>query len=446
MSVNPFPERISLSVSYIPPSISRLSSLEQKELLEKTKKGCTLLFTSCKSGNLKVVEFLLANCDVHIERKCIFEEEGDPILHYVPPLWCAVVNGHLNVAEALLKHGADLNGCSDTGSTPLRSACFQQKLEVVRYLVEHGANVNQANHDGGTCLINAVKSVDLCKYLIENGANLNARDVEGRNVLYYAIDNICGDTVKLLLDCGVDCRVKVNDDKIESAVQLACLKGDQQMVEGILGCIAYYSPEEEANAWELLGATQVVKPELRSIALNNWRRSVDCRQFNSTPKQGLVRRPCYGDGREFTTHDELDRIQEGDLENFLLQSALITDRILGLVHEETRFRIMRVGAKFADSLQYQRYISLWRFCLQTRIEHQGLFNFQTCFTAEGLLKVLLDMYLNQAQMVAAGNMLHDDMRVTFDNVYQIFKLLSQELEGNCEFASVNCDYNLFTFC
>lgn len=400
--------------------------------MEKTKKGCTLLFSACKSGNLDVVQFLLANCDINVERRCIFEAETDPILHYVPPLWAAVVSGHLHIVDPLLFYGCDVNGCSNNGSTPLRSACFQQRLEVVKYLVERGAHVNRANHEGGTCLMNAVRSVDLCKYLIEKGADLKARDVEGRNVLYYAIEGVCGETVRLLLDAGVDTRVKLGDrdqEAEQSAVQLACLKGDQQMVECILGRIAYYSPEDEANAWELLGATQIVRAELRTTALNNWRRSVDCRQFNGTPKHGLVQRPCYGEGREFVTHDELDRIQEGDLEQLLLQSALITDRILGLCHEETRFRIMRVGAKYADSLQYQRYFSLWRFCLQVRIEQQGLFNFQTCFTAEGLLRVLLDLYLNQAHMLAAGNVVHDDMRVSFDTVYQTFQLLSGELEG-----------------
>lgn len=146
------------------------------------------------------------------------------------------------------------------------------------------------------------------------------------------------------------------------------------------------------------------------------------------------------------THVELDRIQEGELEQLLLQSALVTDRILGIGHEETRFRIMRLGAKYADSLQYQRYISLWGFCLRTRVEQQSLFNFQTCFTAEGkpiklyklydgfnsssaigLVRVLLDLYLSQAAM----NNVPEDARLSFADVFQIFELLATELEGEC---------------
>lgn len=317
---------------------------------------------------------------------------------------------------------------------------------------QHRADVNLANHNRGTCLINAVKYVDLCRYLLDQGANLNARDVEGRNVLYYAIDNVCLDTVKLLLDAGVDPVVKrewgdgSSGEGGETALQLACLRGDQQLVECILERISSYTPEQEANGWELLGATQIVKFELRTLAFNNWRRSIDCRQFNRTPKKGLVQRTCYSDGREFMTHVELDRIQEGELEQLLLQSALVTDRILGIGHEETRFRIMRLGAKYADSLQYQRYISLWGFCLRTRVEQQSLFNFQTCFTAEGkpiklyklydgftsssaigLVRVLLDLYLSQAAM----NNVPEDARLSFADVFQIYELLATELEGEC---------------
>ena len=56
-------------------------------------------------------------------------EEG--ISHHVTPLWCAAVSGRLAVVRVLLKHGADVNAVSDSGSTPVRSSC---------YIVRHGLN------------------------------------------------------------------------------------------------------------------------------------------------------------------------------------------------------------------------------------------------------------------------------------------------------------------
>ena len=67
----------------------------------------------------------------------------------------------------LVRHGADVNCVSDTGSTPVRSACFMTHLEIVRLLVQYRANIQRPNFNGGTCLINSVQSVQLCEFLLE---------------------------------------------------------------------------------------------------------------------------------------------------------------------------------------------------------------------------------------------------------------------------------------
>lgn len=71
--------------------------------------------------------------------------------------------------------GADLDAGSDSGSTPVRSACFMTHFEVVKFLVERGADIHRPNHNGGTCLINSVQSVRLCTYLLEHGAEVIPR-------------------------------------------------------------------------------------------------------------------------------------------------------------------------------------------------------------------------------------------------------------------------------
>ena len=82
--------------------------------------------------------------------------------------------------EVLVKYGADVNSVSDTGSTPVRSACFMTHLDVVRLLVANNADIQKPNHNGGTCLINSVQSVELCKFLLENGAAVNAEDIQNK--------------------------------------------------------------------------------------------------------------------------------------------------------------------------------------------------------------------------------------------------------------------------
>ena len=89
--------------------------------------------------------------------------------------------------EVLVRHGADVNSVSDTGSTPVRSACFMTHLDIVKLLVANRADIQRPNYNGGTCLINSVQSGDLCEFLLQNGANVNAQDIQNKTALHYAI-------------------------------------------------------------------------------------------------------------------------------------------------------------------------------------------------------------------------------------------------------------------
>ena len=85
------------------------------------------------------------------------------------------------------RYGADVNSMSDTGSTPVRSACFMTHLDIVKLLVTNNADIQRPNYNGGTCLINSVQSVELCEFLLKHGANVNAQDIQCKTALHYAI-------------------------------------------------------------------------------------------------------------------------------------------------------------------------------------------------------------------------------------------------------------------
>ena len=103
------------------------------------------------------------------------------------PLWCASVAGKFRVVDVLVRYGADVNSMSDTGSTPVRSACFMTHLDIVKLLVNNNADIQKPNFNGGTCLINSVQSVELCEFLLRNGAEVNAQDIQCKTALHYAI-------------------------------------------------------------------------------------------------------------------------------------------------------------------------------------------------------------------------------------------------------------------
>ncbi|KAL1485923.1 hypothetical protein MTO96_031657 [Rhipicephalus appendiculatus] len=161
-----------------------------------------------------------------LEQRGVYEVTDDHSIHFVTPLWCAAVAGKLAVVKQLVDYGANVNSVSDTGWTPVRSACFMSHREVVMYLVNHGAGILKPNYNGGTCLINSVPSVRLCRFLLRRRADINAQDVQLKTALHYAIQEHRFDTTRLLLEQRANpfLRSRYGDD----ALHTACLKGPRR--------------------------------------------------------------------------------------------------------------------------------------------------------------------------------------------------------------------------
>ncbi len=60
--------------------------------------------------------------------------------------------GRLEIAEMLIKHGANVNARAERGITPLHEAARMQHVELARLLLEHGADVNAKDNQKHTPL------------------------------------------------------------------------------------------------------------------------------------------------------------------------------------------------------------------------------------------------------------------------------------------------------
>ncbi|XP_050305932.1 protein fem-1 homolog C isoform X2 [Anthonomus grandis grandis] len=391
----------------------------RKEIVNRVVDGCSPLFKACKFGRLEVVEYLIHTCGADIEQKGIYEVLQDRSTHIVTPLWCAAVSGKLSIVELLLDAGANINAVSDSGSTPIRSACFMTHFEVVRYLVQHGAEINTPNFNGGTCLINSVQSVKLCHFLLENGADVNAKDIQNKTALHYAIQEHRLESTKLLLEYGADYNAisRYGDD----ALQMSCLKGAHEIFEYLTVNINY-SPERLANAHELMGATFLDEHNGVSKCMQHWRKALKIRdEHNLHPKKPAVGLyEAYRYQKEFETEDEL-LAMSGDLDKIRIQSLLVAERILGSHHKDTIFRLMYRGAYYADVACYQRCIELWRRVLKIRIEKDTVLYTDTCFAAQALVKLMVDYNINSA----LDNFDNTDRR--FHDIVETFILLATSL-------------------
>lgn len=395
--------------------LDRFQRAERTEIVSRTKDGCAPLFVACKRGNVEVVDYLITFCDADVEQRGLYEVPDDRSIHNVTPLWCAAVAGRLSVVRCLVERGADVNSVSDTGSTPVRSACFMTHLDIVTYLVENGADIAKPNYNGGTCLINSVQSVKLCEYLLKNGADVNAQDIQNKTALHYAIQEHRFETTKLLLEHGANPHLtsRYNDD----ALQTACIKGACQIFEHLVHAIPY-PPERIADGYELLGTTFLDEHHDIQAALQHWWKAMHIRNAAGITKQVLPARKTYQYAVEFKNADELELIAI-DLNAMRTQSLLICERILGTAHKDMIFRLMYRGAAYADSLQYQNCIDLWLYVFELRIQRDTILFNETCFTAQALVRLYLDMMDKHNAGVMPNT-------VSFDDAFRTLSLLAAQ--------------------
>lgn len=411
----------------------------RREVVKKMRNGCAPLFIACKRGCVPIAEYLVTVCEADIEQRGLYEVPEDHTFHYVTPLWCAVVSGKLPMVKYLIRIGCDINETSDSGSTPVRSGCFMTHVEIVQYLVEAGADIKKPNINGGTCLINSVQSPPLCLYLIEKGADVNAKDIQEKTALHYAIQEHRLETTMLLLEHGADPHIKsrYGDD----AMRTACIKGAIQIFD-YLKTNLEYSPERMAEAHELIGSTYLDEHNETRVAIFHWRlahliRSSHTPYIQKLPKVPL--RPAYGNAIEFTTLEELDNIAT-DVDAMRIESLLICERILGLTHKDMLFRLTFRGASYADSLQLQRCIDLWRLLLEVRVTHYSILHFDTCYAAQTLVRLMIDLHERYLRKVELGHREvdireffgeefeddaeRDEHLPVFEDVIGVFRLLS----------------------
>lgn len=424
--------------------------------MKKERESACPLFYAAKIGNAQAVEFLVTNCNADLEQRNVFEVHEEKTFHFSTPLWVAAVANHLNCVKLLVRLGANMNAVSDSGSTPVRSACFMTNFEIgkwvvlfpyrfglhwpqfsillVKFLVEAGANFKLPNFNGGTCLINSVQSIELCKFLLSKGADVNARDIQNKTALHYAIQEHRLETTQLLLEHGANpfTKSRYGDD----ALQTASLKGAFEIFDHLKAKI-YYTPDRIANALELLGSTiltgeQHVHNESQAIAY--WRQAMDIRLRENLQKTILPPRDAFGNVPEFTTVDELNAIAM-DLDDMRIQSLIVSERILGYQHKDFLFRLLYRGAFFADSMRYDSCLKLWILSLEIRIEKNTLLHSDTVFVTQAIVRLMLNLNLKDSEFIPFEVEGQPELP-SFEEVFKVFSLLTTDIANAKKLLSI----------
>ena len=151
-------------------STESYQQIAEKLLEEKMKNEEKLCESSASSkGDMEEIKHLLS---IEVNPNCS-KARGTK----GTPLYYAALYGNKNVAQLLMKAGADPNKLNATGESPLLYAAYRSYPDLVKLLIENGADPKKAESAKiRTPLYWAVKdgSIDLTKLLLGAGAEVNS--------------------------------------------------------------------------------------------------------------------------------------------------------------------------------------------------------------------------------------------------------------------------------
>lgn len=83
------------------------------------------------------------------------------------------------------------------------------------------------------------------------------------------------------------------------------------------------------------------------------------------------------------------------------------------------------GATYADAMRYQRCIDLWRRVLEVRVEKDSILYSDTCFTAQALVRFMVDYNEKHVPPDESENVCLQ----RFEDSIAIFKTLTNDISG-----------------
>ncbi|XP_034251058.1 ankyrin repeat domain-containing protein 17 isoform X2 [Thrips palmi] len=178
----------------------------------------------------------LAACGGHVDLAMLLIERGANIEEVndegYTPLMEAAREGHEEMVALLLSQGANINAqTEETQETALTLACCGGFLEVADFLLKAGADLELGS---STPLMEAAQEghLELVKYLLDQNANVTAQTQTGDTALTYACENGHTDVADLLLQYGSD--LEHESEGGRTPLMKACRAGHQCTVKFLI--------------------------------------------------------------------------------------------------------------------------------------------------------------------------------------------------------------------
>jgi hypothetical protein len=183
-------------------------------------------------------EYVKINTDVRDVDMMMMDDESDEDDEDAnigeTTLILASEHGYVEVVDALIATGADMNKANNNSYTPISRASYKGHLEVVQALIAAGADVNIANEYGYTPIFIAsyMGHLEVVQALIAAGADANKADNDGYTPISWASDLGHPEVVQALIAAGADVNKASNYGS--TPISQASYKGHLQVVQALI--------------------------------------------------------------------------------------------------------------------------------------------------------------------------------------------------------------------
>lgn len=196
------------------------SKLDAIELLNKLNIAISeqnLVYYS-QEGNIDNVRLLI---EAGVSANAFYYIEENKKKWYYSPLYSAYTKNHLDIAELLIKNGANVNFIDDNNiiPTPINYAIEKNNAELLAFFIKNGADIN-LNKKKDNELIPIYQAIklkyyDILKILIDNNVNLNYKSEIWGTVspLTYSIGKMDSKASQMLIEANADLNLAVNSSE-----------------------------------------------------------------------------------------------------------------------------------------------------------------------------------------------------------------------------------------
>ncbi len=191
-------------------------------------------FCSCAVSSNKQKDDVLSTDEI-LTRNCfnyIFENKTKDFIRQISecknlrnsmglsPMLMAIAKENIDLVEALIAAGVNVNEVNDAGMTALVFAANKNNIRITQLLRRAGARVEIINNNlSGLMMAARNSSLELIEVMKPTAEEINIPAEDGWTAIYFAINRQQADIVKYLLDHGACTSVK--DTEQQTPLQYA---------------------------------------------------------------------------------------------------------------------------------------------------------------------------------------------------------------------------------